>query len=358
MNNTYELKSKLEELTNNSKRIFIIGHNDPDFDAIGSAIGLQRLYSYLGKEAYIIVDDIDLSAGVKKIIEEAHNSNRYNIINKEKYNSLKQDNSLLIMTDVNKDYLISLKDNIKEFNNIAIIDHHKEDKNTVNTENKYININKSSASEIVSSIYSYYPDKIMDAKTANYLLAGIVLDTNRFRKNTTEKTLNIAKKLVRKGAKLEFVEELFLEEYEDDKKIYNLVMTDNNIFKSFQTSDGIFNRNIAFTFNRDEPFTIYRREDLAKAADRLLKYKVDASFALGYTKEDLVSISGRSKSEIDVSEILSNIPLVNGGGNPTSAGASTNRYNILELELLLESEVNNYLGNTINKELVLTKKKN
>ena len=355
MNSTYELKNKLDELVNKSEIIFIVGHNDPDFDAIGSAIGLQRLCTYLGKKSYIIIDDNDINPGVKKIIGEVHNS--YNIINKEKLSNLKKDNSLLIMTDVNKDYLIPLKEEIDDFNNILIIDHHKEDKNTVNTENKYIKINKSSASEIVSSIYSFYPDKIMDSKTANYLLSGIVLDTNRFRKNTTEKTLNIAKKLVRKGAKLEFVEELFLEEYEDDKKIYNLVMTDNNIFKSFQTSDGIFNRNIAFTFNRNEPFTIYRREDLAKAADRLLKYKVDAAFALGYTKEDLVSISGRSKSEIDVSEILSNIPLVNGGGNPTSAGASTNNYNILELEFLLENEVNNYVGNTIKKELVLTKKK-
>lgn len=355
MNSTYELKNKLDELVNKSEIIFIIGHNDPDFDAIGSSIGLQKLYSSFQKKVYIIVDDQDLSPGVKKIIEESKSI--YKIINKEKYNSLKKDNSLLIMTDVNKDYLISLKDNLNDFNNIVIIDHHKEDKNTVDTNYKYININKSSASEIVSSIYSYYPEKIMDSKTANYLLSGIVLDTNRFRKNTTEKTLNIAKKLVRKGAKLEFVEDLFLEEYEDDKRIYNLVMTDNNIFKSFKTSDGLFNRNIAFTYNRDEPYTIYRREDLAKAADHLLKYRVDATFAIGYTKKDLVSISGRSKSEIDVSEILSNIPLVNGGGNPTSAGASTDKYNISELELLLESEVNNYLGNTIHKELVLTKKK-
>ena len=218
MNSTYELKNKLDELVNKSEIIFIVGHNDPDFDAIGSAIGLQRLCTYLGKKSYIIIDDNDINPGVKKIIGEVHNS--YNIINKEKLSNLKKDNSLLIMTDVNKDYLIPLKEEIDDFNNILIIDHHKEDKNTVNTENKYIKINKSSASEIVSSIYSFYPDKIMDSKTANYLLSGIVLDTNRFRKNTTEKTLNIAKKLVRKGAKLEFVEELFLEEYEDDKKIY------------------------------------------------------------------------------------------------------------------------------------------
>lgn len=354
MNNTYELKKVLEGLVKVSDNVFIIGHKDPDFDAIGSAIGLQRLCTYLGKRSYIIVDDKDINPGVKKIIDEVQCI--YKIIDKEKYEKYKKDNSLLIMTDVNKDYLITLKDEVNDFNNILIIDHHKEDEKTVNTDYKYININKSSASEIVSSLYSYYQDKIMDEKTANYLLSGIILDTNRFRKNTTEKTLNVARRLVKNGAKSETVENLFLEEYENDKKIYNLVLTDNNIFRSFQTKDGLFNRNIAFTLNRDRPLTIYRREDLAKAADSLLSYKVDASFALGYIKEDVVSISGRSKSEIDVADILSNIPLVEGGGNPTSAGARTDRYNIEEMEMILENHVNEYVGNSIQKELKKVRK--
>ena len=42
-----KLKKDLERLVENSSNVFIVGHNDSDFDSIGSAIGLQLLCSYL-----------------------------------------------------------------------------------------------------------------------------------------------------------------------------------------------------------------------------------------------------------------------------------------------------------------------
>ena len=52
---------ELYEKTNKiDSKIFIIGHKEPDFDSIASAIGMQTLCTQLGKEAYIIVDDPDI----------------------------------------------------------------------------------------------------------------------------------------------------------------------------------------------------------------------------------------------------------------------------------------------------------
>ena len=84
MNTLKELRNKLENEMKKCSQVFIIGHNGPDLDAIGSAIGLCTLAKYYKKPAYIIVDD-DLSkvdSSVKKVIDECKDS--INIIKKEK----------------------------------------------------------------------------------------------------------------------------------------------------------------------------------------------------------------------------------------------------------------------------------
>ena len=61
----------------------------------------------------------------------------------------------------------------------------------------------------------------------------------------------------------------------------------------------------------------YLKEELAKAADYLLRYRnVDASFAVGYTEDDVISISARSKGDINVGDIMKELE---GGGHLTSA---------------------------------------
>ena len=56
----FELEFLLENEIKKSSQVFIIGHNEPDFDSIGSGIGLYCLAKYYKKPAYIIIDD-DLS---------------------------------------------------------------------------------------------------------------------------------------------------------------------------------------------------------------------------------------------------------------------------------------------------------
>lgn len=348
-----KLKKTIEKLIETSSNVFIVGHNEPDFDAIGSAIGLQVLSNYLNKKSYIVIDDIILESGVKRIIDS--NRDKYSFINKNECLNLLDKKSLLILTDVNANYMISLKNDLDKFNNILIIDHHKESNDTVKTDYRFIDINKSSSSEIVANLLSNYKRLAINQRTANYLLSGIVLDTHRFRKNTKVETLNAARYLMNNGAQNDYVEDLFLTEFEDDKKISDLVFS-NTIFRQFSSSN-LQDKNIAFVLNREEPKTIYKRESLAKAADKLMKYKVDASFALGYINKETVSVSGRSRSDIDVADILSSIENVQGGGNPTSAGAKANNLDPQELEKIIINKTTDYLKNTLDNQYVLKKNK-
>lgn len=62
----------------------------------------------------------------------------------------------------------------------------------------------------------------------------------------------------------------------------------------------------------------YTREELAKAADKALKYGVDASFVIGYVDDEhtVAAMSARSTGKLDVGKLMEEM---GGGGNPSSA---------------------------------------
>jgi c-di-AMP phosphodiesterase-like protein len=63
---------------------------------------------------------------------------------------------------------------------------------------------------------------------------------------------------------------------------------------------------------------------------------MDATFAIGYVKEGLVSISARSKSDINVGNIMSEL---GGGGNGISAACKIETDDILAVEEQLKEIV-------------------
>ena len=80
-----DMTTSLVDEIKKSSKVFIVGHNNPDLDSIGSAIGLQHLATSYGKKAYIIVgdDETKIDPGAKKIIDA--NREKYKIINMKKF---------------------------------------------------------------------------------------------------------------------------------------------------------------------------------------------------------------------------------------------------------------------------------
>ena len=320
------LKKNLTEVIRDSSKVFIVGHNEPDFDSIGSAIGLLTICRLHGRKAYIVVNDADmhLEPGVKEIISK--NRKAFNIIDMNTFKALVNKNSSVIITDTNKDYLVSIREHLPAFKHRLIVDHHAPDEHTIDAEYSFINPNVSSASEIVSEILNSYRYRY-DPMVANCLLAGIELDTNHYQNNTTDKTHDVAENLIKHGADPKVVAKLFKTEFETDRRINNLVFN-GTLFEKYERE--IFQtRHVSFTLNREAPETIYRKEEIAKASDKMLKYRIDAAFVMGFVKEGLISISARGKNQIDVGAIMSKM---NGGGNAHSAGGRITSDNILEVE--------------------------
>lgn len=332
------IQKALEQLIPTSSKVFIVGHDYPDYDALSSAIGLQALSSFLGKEAYIVINDTEMPVGVRKIKNGV--AKRYNIINREIALSLIDEASLLILTDVNKSNMISLGEDNNRFDTTVIIDHHNASASTVKTPYKYIDLDASSASEIVAETILLTEPSILTQQLASFLLTGIALDTNKFQNKVTDTTNKVIQDLIAHGASPTVIQKLLSIGFEHNEKIKNLVIN-NTVIKQLGADES--ERHVAFTLNRTSPTEQYLREELAIAADELLSTKAEAAFSIGYTTPDVITVSGRSKCDIDVSEILSTIVGLDGGGNRTSAGARTSSATVFDVEEKISERVQNYL---------------
>ena len=302
------LKESLIYGINTSDKVIIIPHVNPDFDAIGSALGLAAIAQKNKKDVYIIVDEpsYKLYKGVSDILKDI--KNEFKVISGAEYKTIKGDNDLFILTDVNGKNRIPLKDEIVD-NKTIVIDHHDENDDTIEGLYNYIDTSVSSASEIVTSIIC---TKI-PAKIANYLLTGIYLDTDHLNKNFKKNTAKSVSKLMEYGADMNDVTELFLEDFYSDRRVQQLI---NNV--QFLT--------YIIAYVEGDQNTEYTREELARAADYLLKCKcpvntVNASFVIGDIGDGIMSVSARSKSNVDVGEVMRQ---VSGGGSPTSAATQFN----------------------------------
>ena len=97
------------------------------------------------------------------------------------------------------------------------------------------------------------------------------------------------------------------------------------------------NGKVAFT--KATPYTVYRREELAKVADTLLFFNnIEASFVIGKIGKDTVGISARSLGNYDINAILTKL---GGGGDNYNGAARFEKTTISKVEQRLKKEINN-----------------
>lgn len=318
-----DLKINLESKILNSNKVILVPHKDIDFDAIGSAIGLSVISNKLKKTSFVVIDDPDykIDCGVKLILNEAKNN--FNFISRENYLDIANEEDLFILTDVNKSDLISLQDDIKNKENTFIVDHHAKGDLTLDSEYTFIDENSSSACEIVARLLNLFKFKY-SPEIANYLLAGIYLDTNKLRNNISSETMRVVAKLLDNGANIKKVTDLFVVDFNSDIRVKELV-----------GKAQIFTSSIALILADEQKE--YTKEEIAKAADYLLRYNVDASFAIGNIGDHTLSISARSKENINVGLIMKEL---NGGGNQYSGATKLSNCTIEEAGKKLLKAIN------------------
>ena len=191
---------------NNSSidQVIITGHIDADLDAIGSAYGLVAVARACKKNVYIANDIFDSTT--KRAINTWIKHETTLFIKPNKAKRMVTENTLVIVVDTTNNNRIESIAAVQKANkkNIFIFDHHRLNEKPsfqYNVENAYIDTSASSTSEIITELINFMPFKTKVTQAcAQFLLAGIYLDTNHFQKTTSYKTFDASSWLERKGA--------------------------------------------------------------------------------------------------------------------------------------------------------------
>ena len=308
------LKLNIEQRVLGAKRVVIVPHNRIDFDAIGSALGLAVIVKKMNAVPIIVVNDKinEMQRGIQIIMDDV--SKNYEIVTRDEYLSMKEDDDIYILTDVNKRNMVSIGDVIDDPDRTIILDHHNMDENTIPSNVVHIDEHLSSVSEIVTRLMCLFRCKCPN-EIATYLLAGIYLDTNHMSKNVGDDTFVACSKLTSMGANLNRMNDLFLEDFTSDRRVQDLVNKVDLV--TYTIAMILADENIVYTL-----------EELAKAADYVLKYGVDASFAIGNIGDGIVQVSARSPENINVGEVMKEL---GGGGNQNSGAARVSDSNVEEV---------------------------
>lgn len=321
------LCNKIAESTN----VLVMGHKNPDFDCIGACIGIARLCMYCGVPVKIVSDlkSENLHIVTRRLAryEEYHDMFVDGLAGLD----MVRPDTLLVICDANNLRIVEAPEIADNVDRIAIIDHHRQTaKFDFEPLVNYIDPAASSACELVTEVLEQSVTNgslLKDEATA--MLAGIMLDTHNFSKETGSRTFSAALYLQYEGARPEIAHTFF------DENIDEFLAE-----ARFSNDIEIYRNNIAITRSGGSGNDSYDIIAASKAADKLLAVRqVDAAFAMVRIGSS-IRISARSAGKINVQLILEQL---GGGGHFDAAGAQLDGVMDKAYEVLTEA-IDKYLN--------------
>ncbi|WP_422486006.1 DHH family phosphoesterase [Gudongella sp. DL1XJH-153] len=320
----------LRQLIDQNERVFVMGHQNPDMDSIGSSVGIMRAITNRKKEGFIVLNGENPS--IRNLMERMRKDSPdmlKSIITGNEASEIMDEKSLLIVLDNHKPSLTEAPELLELTQKVVVIDHHRRGAEFINNPVlTYLEPYASSTAELVTEVLTYMGDETNLTKfEAEALLAGITVDTKNFSFQTGVRTFEAASVLKRAGADTTIVKQLFRDDFS----------TFVNKAEVIKSSKIIFDRIAIGRLEKQMEDSILIA---AQAANELLNINdVEASFVLSQLDEK-IHISGRSLGGISVQLILEKL---GGGGHLTSAGAQVEKASMKEAEKLLTDIIDKYL---------------
>ncbi|GIO28236.1 DHH family phosphoesterase [Ornithinibacillus bavariensis] len=321
----------LRDLVKASDRVIIMGHQAPDMDSIGSAIGILNIAQTNGVDGYIVFDPDDISIGVKRLVEaiKVDSDLWQHFIDPDNAEDLITSRSLIVVVDTHKPSMVVSKRLLGKTDYRVVIDHHRRAEEFIeNPTLVYMEPYASSTSELVTELLEYQPKgKKLKMLEATALLAGITVDTKSFTLRTGSRTFDAASYLRAKGADTVLVQQFLKEDL-------NLYIKRSKMIERCQ----IYRNSIAIT--KADPGDVCSPVLIAQTADTLLTMTgISASFVIAERSDGKIGISARSLGEINVQIIMEKM---NGGGHLTNAATQIEDTTIDDVELLLKEILDEY----------------
>ncbi len=334
----------LYDLLPKCSNVIIMGHLRPDFDSIASNIGIAKLVQSFGKEYCIVADRNDKN--ISNIIETISEFPEYDTVFVDAVyaQEMLSPDTLVIITDASNPELFAARGVYENASKVVVIDHHaiKETLGDQVLQPTNIDPTASSASELVCEILelSLSPNALRPEE-AQILLAGILLDTQFFARDTGTRTYSACIFLKNAGAEAGKAKNLF----KSDLKQFQRVSRIEQRMEVYRDKFAI-----SFYVDNNDP---ENKVTASKAADRLIEIDgISASFVL-YSLDNGINLSARSDGSVNVINIAK---MLGGGGHFQSAGALIREndgnglgnvvFDVTKAEDILKEAIDNYIGIT------------
>lgn len=322
----------LRQILEANDNVLIMGHNLPDIDSFGSALGIYIIAKKFGREAHIVFGEI--SSSVRPFMNRFIDKEEYPddmFIKKEEAENYLTASTVVIVVDVNRPQRTECPQLLDKCKTIIVFDHHRRSSDTITgAVLSYVDPYASSACEMVTEMIQYVDDGIkLKAFEADALYAGISIDTDGFNSKSGPRTFEAAAFLRRHGADVTRVRKMLRNDMNEYKAIASAV-SKSEVYKS------------AFAI------TVFDGEGLesptiggAKAANQLLDISgIKASFVITQY-EDKLYISARSIDEVNVQLVMEKL---GGGGHMSIAGAQLTNCTIQQAVNTIKLTLDNMLA--------------
>lgn len=325
----------ISELFKDADQVFVVGHQRPDMDSVGSGIGVVKIARLHGVKANFVLDTKKTNYDVGRLVTRMQQAKQDDDIFIDPKDALDEvtDKSLLVMVDHSKysiTYSQELYDRLK--NRIIVIDHHRRGEEfPENPMLTYVEPYASSASELVTEMVEYQQptggQRVLTDLEATAMLAGIVVDSKEFSLRTGTRTFDAASYLRSIGADSSIVSLLLKEDIDSFLEKTHLVATLKMVKPKIAVLCGPDDKII-------DPIIT------AQAADTALDLEnVGASFAITRRSQDMIGISARSMGKINVQLIMEKL---GGGGHLSNAATQIKGVTVEEAEDKLLKAIDEY----------------
>lgn len=308
----------VKELLQSPKKIVVVGHKNPDGDAVGSCLGLSDFLNKTGHTSTVVMpndfpDFLKWLPGCDDIViyekDEAKGS------------SLVAEADVIFTLDFNALDRTGNMQSVLEAATAAfvMIDHHQQpDDYAVAT---YSDIAICSTSEMVyHTINALEATHVVTPEIATCLYTGIMTDTGgSFRFSTSATTHRVVAQLIEKGARNEEIHQNVYDTNSEDRlKLLGVALNNLTILPEFHTAY------IALS-QKDLDDHNFKKGDTEGFVNYALSVK-DVVFAIIFIEnqqESIVKISFRSKGSFSVNEFARTH--YNGGGHTNAAGGRSSK---------------------------------
>ena len=308
--------TELKAFLTTPKNIVIVGHRNPDGDAMGSTLALKFYLEKKGHNCTVVVPNE--YPDFLHWLPGSDSTYRFDWQNNQSQKAI-QNSDIIFLLDFNALHRVGsdMQKTLENYkNDFAMIDHHQQPDDVTYM---YSDTSICSTCQMVYQFIEMNNDlELIDADIATCLYTGIMTDTGSFRfRSTTSATHRIIADLIDKGAENDRIHNNVY-----DANSYNRLLLLGQALSNLQILPSYNTAYITLTSEEKKRFD-FQKGDTEGVVNYALSLKgiIFAAIFIEDSDQEIIKISFRSKGIFSVNQFARNH--FSGGGHDNAAGGKS-----------------------------------